>query len=312
MKVIRGGLEDSRIQALLEHHAMTARAETAPGSAHALDIGDLMSPGIEFWSAWEGDTLLGVGALKRLSDTHGEIKSMHTAGLHRRSGVGTAILRHIIAAARMGGLRRLSLETGSSPYFQPALALYRRHGFAECPPFGDYIPDPNSVFMTLEIPEAHRFQPLIDRAWQLAYRAAFLSLRTWWRIRHPRSEGSLVALWYDGRVLLVRTSYRRPLLLPGGSVRRGESPRDTALRELQEELAITLEPDALREAWSGTHFFEDRHDTVTIWAVDCALPPFPRIDNREIVAAFWCTPVEALAFALLPHVRDYLTEALPD
>ena len=46
---------------------------------------------------------------------------------------------------------RLSLETGSWPYFEAARAFYRRHGFVECPPFGDYNPDPNSVFMTLEL-----------------------------------------------------------------------------------------------------------------------------------------------------------------
>lgn len=106
---------------------------------------------MKFWSAWEDDTLLGVGALKQLSPSHGEIKSMHTGQANRRAGVGTAMLRHIIEAARMMGLTRLSLETGSSTYFHPARALYRRHGFVECPPFGDYVVDPNSIFMTLEL-----------------------------------------------------------------------------------------------------------------------------------------------------------------
>jgi len=106
---------------------------------------------MNFWSAWDGDTLLGVGALKQLSSSHGEIKSMHTAQVNRRAGVGTAMLRHIIEAARMMGLTRLSLETGSWAYFHPARALYRRHGFAECPPFGDYVADANSIFMTLEL-----------------------------------------------------------------------------------------------------------------------------------------------------------------
>jgi putative acetyltransferase len=95
--------------------------------------------------------LLGVGALKQLSSSDGEIKSMHTAQAHRRSGVGSAMLCHIIEAARAGGLARLSLETGSWPFFNPARALYKRHGFAECPPFGDYVEDPNSIFMTLEL-----------------------------------------------------------------------------------------------------------------------------------------------------------------
>jgi len=151
MKIISGGLDDPRVQALLEHHVRTARSETAAGSAHALDLDGLKSADMKFWSAWDGDTLLGVGALKQLSQAHGEIKSMHTAQTNRRAGVGTAILRHIIEAARTMGLTRLSLETGSWAYFHPARALYRSHGFAECPPFGGYVADPNSLFMSLEL-----------------------------------------------------------------------------------------------------------------------------------------------------------------
>jgi putative acetyltransferase len=95
--------------------------------------------------------VVGVGALKRLSAEHGEIKSMHTAEAARGRGVGSALLRQIIAAARARGMSRLSLETGSWAYFLPARALYARHGFVECPPFGEYQADPNSVFMTLEL-----------------------------------------------------------------------------------------------------------------------------------------------------------------
>jgi putative acetyltransferase len=149
--VVRGGLNDPRVQALLERHVTTARAETARGSAHALDIDALKSPDITFWSAWNGETLLGVGALKRLSAAHGEIKSMHTAEAHRGSGVGTAILMHIIEFARLAGLKRLSLETGSWDYFRAARGFYKRHDFVECAPFGDYTDDPNSVFMTLNL-----------------------------------------------------------------------------------------------------------------------------------------------------------------
>ena len=102
------------------------------------------------------ETLFGVGALKRLSTDHGEIKSMHTAqALHGR-GAGSAMLRHIIAAAQASGMSHLSLETGSSDYFLPARALYKRHGFVECPPFANYILDPNSVFMTLNLRESAR------------------------------------------------------------------------------------------------------------------------------------------------------------
>jgi putative acetyltransferase len=153
MRIVAGGLDDVRVRALLAHHLVTARAQTAAGSAHALDLAGLRSPDVTFWSAWDGDVVLGVGALRRLSPSHGEIKSMHTAELARRSGVGTAMLRHIVQAAREMGLRRVSLETGSRPYFEAARALYRKHGFVECPPFGDYVPDSNSVFMTLDLTE---------------------------------------------------------------------------------------------------------------------------------------------------------------
>jgi putative acetyltransferase len=153
MEIICGGLDDPRVQDLLEHHVVTARAETALGSAHALDLEALKSVDVTFWSGWNGDMLAAVGALKRLSPTHGEIKSMHTVQANRRVGVGTAMLRHIIEAARKMGMTRVSLETGSWAYFHPARALYRSHGFVDCPPFGEYVEDPNSIFMTLEFPK---------------------------------------------------------------------------------------------------------------------------------------------------------------
>jgi putative acetyltransferase len=146
-----GDFSNSRVIELLRIHVASARAQTAPGSAHALDLAGLQSPDIRFWTIWDGNMLVGFGALKRLAPDHGEVKSMHTVESLRGRGVGTAMLRHIIAAARGSGFVRLSLETGSWAYFQPAQALYRKHGFVECPPFADYGPDPNSVFMTLEL-----------------------------------------------------------------------------------------------------------------------------------------------------------------
>ena len=158
MHVVEGGLHDPRVIDLLHEHLRRARAETAPGSAHALDLSGLRAPDVTFWSAWEGngdrEALLGVGALKRLSDDQGEIKSMHVAEAVRGRGIGGAILRHIVAEAQGRGMTRLSLETGSWPYFAPARALYARHGFVPCGPFADYREDPNSVFMTLELPPA--------------------------------------------------------------------------------------------------------------------------------------------------------------
>jgi putative acetyltransferase len=108
-------------------------------------------PDIGFWTIWEDETLLGVGALMRLSADHGEVKSMHTAQSKRRRGAGSAMLQHIIASARSMGMSRLSLETGSWDYFRPAHAFYRSHGFMECGPFADYVLDPNSVFMSLDL-----------------------------------------------------------------------------------------------------------------------------------------------------------------
>ncbi len=151
MRIVPGDLSDPRVVNLLHTHPTTARAETGTGSAHALDLAELQSPTISLWTIWDAETIAGVGALKRLSGDHGEVKSMHTAQSMRRRGAGRAMLRHIIATARACGMVRLSLETGSWEYFRPALALYRSHGFVECPPFADYVLDPNSVFMSLDL-----------------------------------------------------------------------------------------------------------------------------------------------------------------
>jgi putative acetyltransferase len=151
IRITEGDFNDPRVTDLLRIHFTTARAQTAPGSAHALDVAGLQAPDITFWAIWDAETLLGVGAQKRLSADHGENKSMHTAESARRKGAGSAMLGHIIEAARACGMSRLSLETGSWDYFRPAHALYARHGFVECPPFGEYVRDPNSVFMSLEL-----------------------------------------------------------------------------------------------------------------------------------------------------------------
>ena len=151
MRIIQGDLSDPRVTGLLHTHLTNARAQTAPGSAHALDISGLQSPDISFWTIWNDEALLGFGALKRLPKDHGEVKSMHIAQSMRRKGAGGAMLHHIIATARASGMSRLSLETGSWEYFSPARAFYRSHGFTECPPFADYVLDPNSVFMSLDL-----------------------------------------------------------------------------------------------------------------------------------------------------------------
>jgi putative acetyltransferase len=151
MQIVPGDLADQRVIDLLVYHLTHSRAHTAPGSAHALDLKGLQSPDISFWTAWDGGTLVAMGALKQLSEDHGEVKSMRTAQDAQRKGVGSAMLRYIVSVARSRGFSRLSLETGSWDYFRPAVAFYKSHGFVECPPFADYALDPNSIFMTLDL-----------------------------------------------------------------------------------------------------------------------------------------------------------------
>ncbi len=140
-----------QIVRLLERHLALMHDVSPPDSIHALDVSALQHPSITFWTAWDGGTLVGCGALKELDPAHGEVKSMHTAVEARGSGVGAAILRHIVEEARQRGYRRLSLETGSQDAFGPARRLYERHGFTYCAPFAEYVEDPASVFMTSEL-----------------------------------------------------------------------------------------------------------------------------------------------------------------
>jgi putative acetyltransferase len=144
-------LRGPEIAELLAAHVAFCRATSPPESTHVLNLEALRSPAITFWSAWEGARLLGCAALKELDPAHGEVKSMHTAVQHRGRGVGMGLLDRVTGEARSRGYRRLSLETGSMAAFASARALYARFGFVECPPFGDYRLDPNSIFMTLEL-----------------------------------------------------------------------------------------------------------------------------------------------------------------
>lgn len=141
-------LQCPEITALLLEHLENMYEISPPESVHALDIERLRGPGVTFWSIWEGGELLGCGALKAVGEGHGEIKSMRTAAAHRRKGVASDMLRHILDEAERRGYHRLSLETGSMEAFAPARALYAAFGFQPCGPFGDYREDPNSVFMT--------------------------------------------------------------------------------------------------------------------------------------------------------------------
>ncbi|EIZ77304.1 acetyltransferase family protein [Novosphingobium sp. Rr 2-17] len=121
------------------------------GHAFALDATGLSAASVTFWTAWDGDTLLGFGALKQLDDTHGEVKSMRAAPAARGKGVGRAMLAHIVGEARERGYSRLSLETGTAPLHAPAIALYRSAGFTSCSAFADYQPSPHNQFFRLDL-----------------------------------------------------------------------------------------------------------------------------------------------------------------
>ena len=136
------------VHALLNEHLQSMHALGPPESVHALDLERLRKPDVTFWSAWEGPLLLGCGALKEIDQKHGEIKSMRTPDAQRRRGAGRAILAHLIDVAKSRSYGRLSLETGSVDAFKPAHKLYESFGFTCCGPFGEYVEDPNSVFMT--------------------------------------------------------------------------------------------------------------------------------------------------------------------
>ena len=148
MEIKLDDLSGPEIRALLEEHLQNMHSISPPESVHALDLDGLRKPEISFWTVWSGDELLGCGALKEIDARHGEIKSMRTAAAHRRSGVGRAVLTHIIGEALNRKYTRLSLETGSQDAFKPARRLYESFGFSYCPPFEGYFEDPNSVFMT--------------------------------------------------------------------------------------------------------------------------------------------------------------------
>lgn len=151
MRIKIDDLSGPEVAELLSEHLRSMALHSPPESIHALDLNALRKPGITFWSAWDGNELLGCGALKALDSRHGEIKSMRTASRHLRKGIASQILHHILDEAVQRGFKRLSLETGSMEAFEPARRLYARFGFSYCGPFADYVEDPYSVFMTKEL-----------------------------------------------------------------------------------------------------------------------------------------------------------------
>jgi putative acetyltransferase len=151
MQIRLGDFNDPRVLELLREHLAGMHASSPPGSVYALDLSGLQHPAVSFFTIWEGDDLLGCGALKELSRTAGELKSMRTTARHLRRGAGAFMLEHLLGLARARGYTRVSLETGSGAAFEPALALYRKYGFANGPAFGDYAASEFNQFLHLEL-----------------------------------------------------------------------------------------------------------------------------------------------------------------
>lgn len=151
MQIEVDDLSRPAVHALLSEHLANMYELSPPEQVFALDLSKLKSPDITFWTVWEEDLLLGCGALKELTTTHGEIKSMRTPAKLRSRGAGRAVLNRIVETARQRGYTLLSLETGTHPAFLAAQQLYRSAGFQESGPFASYKEDPHSLFMELRL-----------------------------------------------------------------------------------------------------------------------------------------------------------------
>jgi putative acetyltransferase len=150
-RILTDDLSGAAVHALLEEHLDAMEDTAPPESRHELDLDGLRQPGITFWTAWDANNLAGCGAMKELDDEHGEVKSMRTSSHYHQRGVASALLEHLLSEARSRGYKRVSLETGSMAFFEPARRLYKKHGFEYCGPFGDYKDDPLSAFMAIEL-----------------------------------------------------------------------------------------------------------------------------------------------------------------
>ena len=151
MKIRLDDLNSVKIADFLKEHIREMKAVSPPESKHALDLAGLKQPEITFWTVWDADRIIGCGAIKELSTEQAEIKSMRTKDSYRRKGVASMLLQHILNEAKQRSYHRISLETGSMPFFEPARNLYRKYGFKDCSPFANYKEDPNSVFMAKDL-----------------------------------------------------------------------------------------------------------------------------------------------------------------
>ena len=151
MKSIEGNFDNPKVNDLLIRHFKELRSVSPEGSAHVLDIPGLKVPSIKFWSVWEESTLVGCGALKFLSQDHGEFKSIRVVDDFRKKGYGLKIINHLIEEAKNLNVNKLSLETGSGNFFLPARKLFQKVGFKICSPFAHYKKDSNSCYMSLDL-----------------------------------------------------------------------------------------------------------------------------------------------------------------
>ena len=151
LTISRADFDDASLPVFLQAHLDDLEPTAPAESRHALDLSAMKQPGVRLWVARECELLVGTAALAELEPRHEELKSMRTEPRHRGSGIASRMVVHLVEDARARGVERISLETGSMEFFAPARALYRKHGFVECAPFGYYVADPNSTFMTLSL-----------------------------------------------------------------------------------------------------------------------------------------------------------------
>ena len=151
MKTIESNFEDPEVNQLLKKHFVELRSVSPKGSTHVLDIEGLQNKSIKFWSIYEHHKLIGCGALKFLDSNHGEFKSIRVADSFRKKGYGKKVISVLFEKSKELGVNKISVETGSGEFFLPARRLFKKFGFEECEPFGHYVNDSNSCYMSLEI-----------------------------------------------------------------------------------------------------------------------------------------------------------------
>ena len=148
LKSIEGNFDNPEVNELLTKHFIELRAASPEGSAHVLDIPGLKVSSIKFWSLWEDENLMGCGALKFLSENHGEFKSIRVHDNFRNKGNGAKVMEYLIDKAKKLKIKRLSIETGAGKFFEPARKLFKRCDFELCKPFAHYKEDENSIYLT--------------------------------------------------------------------------------------------------------------------------------------------------------------------